>query len=98
MLCLEAVQDGLEDGVGVVGASSIGCAHRVDDVVSRVLRDAADVLQGLVRCVLSAVPFAFLGCGCYAKGAPFLKLAAAGGEERAEVAVLLLCLWRAGVF
>ena len=75
----------------------IGGAHCVDGAASRVLQDAADVPQGLVRRVVSAVPFAFLGCGCYAVGVPFLKLLAAGGEERAEVGISPLCLRCAGV-
>ena len=97
VLCLEAVQDGLEDGVGVVGEAPIGGAHRVDGTASRVLQDAADVPQGLVRRVVSAVSFVFLGCGCYAVGVPFLELVAAGGEERAEVGVSVPCLRCVGV-
>ena len=45
MLCQEAVQDGLEDGVGLVGGAAIGGAHRVDDTVSRVFQAAADLPQ-----------------------------------------------------
>ena len=91
VLCLEAVQDCLEDGVRVVGEAPLGGAHRVDGTTPRVFQDAADVLQGLVRRVASAVSFAFLGCGRYAVGVPFLELVAAGGEERAEVGVLVSC-------
>ena len=58
VLCLEAVQDCLEDGVGVVGEAPLGGAHRVDGTAPRVLQDAADVPQGLVRRVVSAVYFA----------------------------------------
>ena len=43
VLCLEAVQDCLEDGVGVIGEASFGAAHRVDGTAPRVLQDAADV-------------------------------------------------------
>ena len=43
VLCLEAVQDCLEDGVGVVGEASFGGAHRVDGTAPCVLQDAADV-------------------------------------------------------
>ena len=43
MLCLEAVQDCLEDGVGVIGEASFGGAYRVDGTALRVLQDAADV-------------------------------------------------------
>ena len=96
VLCLEAVQGDLQDGVGAVGEASIGGAHRVDGAASLVLEGAADIPQGLVRSVVSAVPFAFLGCGCYAMRVPFLKLVAAYGEERAEVGISLLCLWCAG--
>ena len=97
VLCLEAVQDCLEDGVRVIGEASLGGAHRVDGTAPRVLQDAADVPQGLVRRVVSAVPFAFLGCGRYAVGVPFLELVAAGGEERKEVGVPVSCLRCAGV-
>ena len=83
----ECVQDCLEDGVGVVGEAPLGSAHRVDGTAPRVLQDAADVPQGLVRRVVSAVSFAFLGCGRYAVGVPFLELVAAGGEERTGVGV-----------
>ena len=96
VLCLDTVQDGPEDGVGVVGEASLGDAHRVDGAASRVLQDAADVPQGLVQRVISAVSVAFLGCGCYAVRMPFLKLVAAGGEECAEMGVSLLCLRLAG--
>ena len=78
--------------VRVVGEASLGGAQRVDDAASCVLQDAADVPQGLVRRVISAVPFAFLGCGCYAVCVPFLKLVAAGGEDRAGLGGSLLCL------
>ena len=61
VLCLEAVQDCLEDGVGVVDEAPLGGAHRVDCTSPRVFRDAADVPQGLVRRVVSAVSFAFMG-------------------------------------
>ena len=64
LLCLEAVQDGLDDVVGVVGEAPIGCVQSVDGTASCVFQDAADVPQGLVRCVVSALSFAFLGCGC----------------------------------
>ena len=74
MLCLEAVQDCLEDGVGVIGEASFGGADRVDGTAPCVLQEAADVPQGLVRRVVSAVSFAFLGCGRYAVGVPFLAL------------------------
>ena len=96
MLCLEALQDCLEDGIGVIGEAPRKRAHRVDGTAPRVLQDAADVLQGLVRRVLSAVSFAFLGCGRYAVGVPFLELVAADGEERTEVGVLVSCLRCAG--
>ena len=96
VLCLEAVEDCLEDGVGVIGEASLGGAHRVDGTAPRVLQDAADVPQGLVRRLVSAVSFAFLGCGRYAVGVPFLELVAAGGEERTEVGVPVSCLWCAG--
>ena len=96
MLWLEAVQDCLEDGVGVVGEAPLGGAHHVDGTTPRVLQDAADVSQELVRRVVSAVSFAFLGCGRYAVGVPFLGLVAAGGEERAEVGVPASCLRCAG--
>ena len=43
VLRLEAVQDCLEDGVGVIGEASFGGADRVDGTASRVLQDAADV-------------------------------------------------------
>ena len=96
VLCLEAVQESLEDGVGVVGEAPLGGAHRVDGTAPRVLQDAADILQGLVRRVVSAVSFVFLGCGRYAVGVPFLELMAAGGEERAKVGVSVSCLRCAG--
>ena len=96
VLCLEAVQDCLEDGVGVIGEASLRGAHRVDGTALRVLQDAADVPQGLVRRVVSAVSFAFPGCGHYAVGVPFLELVAAGGEERTEVGVPVSCLRCAG--
>ena len=38
----------------------------------------------------------FLGCGRYAVGVPFLKLVAAGREERTEVGFPVSCLWCAG--
>ena len=97
VLGLGAFQDGLEDGVRVVGEAPIGAANCVDGAVSPAFQEAADVPQGRVRRIISAVPFAFLGCGCYAVGMPFLKLPAAGGEERAEVGISLLCLRCAGV-
>ena len=97
VLCLEAVQDGLENSVGVVGEAPIGDAHRVDGTASRVLQNAAGVPQGLVRHVGCAGSFAFLGCGCYAVNVPFLELVAAGGEERAEVGVSVPCFQCAGV-
>ena len=96
LLCLEAVQDCLEDGVRVVGEAPLGGAHRVHCTAPRVLQDAADVLHGLVRRVVSAASFAFLGCGRYAVRVPFLGLVAAGGEERAEVGVSVSCLRCAG--
>ena len=96
VLSLEAVQDCLKDGVGVVGEAPLGGAHRVDGTSPRVFQDAADVPQGLVRRVVSAVSFAFLGRGRYAAGVPFLELVAAGGEERAEVRVSVSCLRCAG--
>ena len=96
MLCLGAVQDCLEDGVGVIGEASFGGAHRVGCTAPRVLQDAADVPQGLVRRVVSAVSFAFLDCGRYVVGVPFLELVAAGGEERREVGVPVSCLRCAG--
>ena len=77
-MCLEAVQDSLQDSVGVIGEVSIGGVHCVDGAASPVLQDAAHVPQGLVWCVLSAVPFAFLGCGSHAVGMPFLKLHGGG--------------------
>ena len=43
VLCLEAVQDCLEDGVGVIGEASFGAAHCLDGTAPRVLQDAADV-------------------------------------------------------
>ena len=43
VLCLEAVQDCLEDGVGVIGEASFGGAYCVDGTAPRVLQDAADV-------------------------------------------------------
>ena len=96
MLCLEAVQDCREDCVGVVGEALLGVAHRVDGTAPRVLQDAADIPQGLVRRVVSALSFAFLGCGHYAVGVPFLELVAAGGEGRTEVGVPVSCLRCAG--
>ena len=96
MLCLEAVQDCLEDGVGVIGAASFGGAYRVDGTAPRVLQDAADVPQGLVRRVVSALSFAFLGCSGYAVGVPFLELVAAGAEERTEVGCPVSCFRCAG--
>ena len=92
VLCLEAVQDCLEDGIGVIGADPLGVAHRVDDTPPRVLQDAADVPQGLLRRVVAALSFAFLGCGRYAVGVPFLELVAAGVEDRTEVGVPVSCL------
>ena len=97
VLCLEGVQDGLEDGVRVLGGASIGAAHRVDGTVSGVLQDVADLPQGLVRRVISAVSLAFLGSSCFAVGVPFLELVAPGGEECAELGVLVPCLRCAGV-
>ena len=88
VLCVKGVQDGLEDGVGVVVEASIGGAHLVDGAASCVLQNAADIPQG--RRVVSAESFAVLGCGCHAVGIPFLKLVAASGEERAEVGVPFL--------
>ena len=96
VLCLEAVQDCLEDGVGVIVEAFLRVVHRMDGTAPRVLQDAADVPQGLVRRVLSALSFAFLGCGRYAVGVPFLELVAAGGEERTEVGVPVSCLRCAG--
>ena len=96
VLCLEAVQDCLEEGVGVAGEAPLGGAHRVDGTAPRVLQDAADVAQGLVRRVVSAVSFAFLGCGRYAVGVSFLELLAAGGEERTEMGIPVSCLRCAG--
>ena len=96
VLCLEAVQDCLEDGVGVVHEAPLGGAQRLDGTTPRVFQGAADVPQGLVRRVVSAVSFAFLGCGRYAVGVPFLELVAAGGEERAEVGVPVPCFRCAG--
>ena len=74
----------------------LGGVHQADGTTPRVFQDAADVPQGLVRHVVSAVSFAFLGRGRYAVGVPFLELVAAGGEERAEVAVLVSCFRCAG--
>ena len=91
VLCLEAIQDGLEDSFGVIGEDSIRDVHCVDDVASCVLQDAADALQGLVRCAVYSLPFAFLGCGCHALCLPFLELVA-GGEERFEVGVSFLSI------
>ena len=68
---LEAVQDGLQDVVGVVAEAPVGGAHRVDGM-SCVLQDAADLPQRLIRPVVSAASFAFLRCGCNAVGVPFL--------------------------
>ena len=96
VLCLEAVQDCLEDYVGVVGEAPLGGAHRVDGTAPRVLQNGADVPQGLVRRVVSPVSFAFLGCGRYVVGVPFLELLAAGGEEVTKVGVLVSCLQCAG--
>ena len=73
-----------------------GGAHRMDGTSSCVFQDAADVPQGLVRRIVSAVSFAFLRCGRYAVGVPFLELVAAGGEERAEVGVSVWCFRCAG--
>ena len=69
----------------------------MDGPASRVLQDAANVPQGLVRRVASAVSFAFLGCGCHALGMPFLELVAAGAEERSDVGFWFLSLRCAGV-
>ena len=96
MFCLEAVQDCLEDGVGIVGEPPLWGAQHVDGTAPRILHDAADVPQGLVRCVVSAVFFVFLGCGRYAVCVPFLELVAAGGEERAEVGFSVWCFRCAG--
>ena len=96
MLCLKAAQDCLGDGVGVIGEASLRGSHRVDGTAPRVFQDAADVPQGLVRRVVSAVSFAFLGCGRYAVGVPFLELVAAGGEGCTEVGVPVSCLRCAG--
>ena len=60
MLCLEDIQDGLEDRVGVVGEPLIIRLYRVDVAVPLV-RHAADEVHGLVRCVVSALSFLFLG-------------------------------------
>ena len=68
----------------------------MDGTAPRVFQDAADVPQGLVRRVVSAVIFAFVGCGRYAEGVPFLELVAAGGEERAEMHVPVSCFQFAG--
>ena len=88
---------GLPGGrVGVIGEAPLGSAHRVDGTVPRVLQNAVDVPQGLVRRVVSAVSFAFLGCGRYAVVVPFLQLVAACGEERTEVGVPFSCLRCAG--
>ena len=73
-----------------------GFAHRVDGTSPRVFQDEADVPQGLVRRVVSAVSFAFLGCGRYTVGVPFLEPVAVGGEERAEVGVSVSCFRCAG--
>ena len=62
----------------------------------RCFQDAADVPQGLVRRVVSAVSFAFMGCGRYAVGVPFLELVAAVGEECTEGGVPVSCLRCAG--
>ena len=97
VLRLEAPQNGLGEGVGVVGEASIGGAYRVDGAASRVVQDAAHILQGLVRRVVSAVSFALLGGGCYAVGMPLLERVAAGGDERSEVGVASLSLRYAGV-
>ena len=42
VLCLEAVQDCLEDGVGVVGEAPLGVAHCMDGTSPCVFQDAAD--------------------------------------------------------
>ena len=97
MLRPEANQYGWEDGVRVLGDDPIGVAHRVDGSATRVLQDAADVPQALVRRVISGVPFAFLGCGCNAVGMSFLELVAVGGEERCQVGISWVRLWCAGV-
>ena len=86
----------MEDGVEVVGEAALRSAQRVDGTASRVLQDAADIPQGLVRPVVSALFFAFLGCGRYAVGLTFLEPGAAGGEERAAVGVSVPCLWCPG--
>ena len=96
VLRLEAVGDCLEDGTGVVGEALLGDAQRVDGTEPCVLQDAADIPQGLVRRVVSALSFAFLGCGRYAVGLPFLEVVAGEGEERTEVGVPVSCLWCAG--
>ena len=61
MLRIQAIRNGLEDSVRVVGEASVGGAHRVDGVVPSVLQDAVDLPQGLIRRVVSAVPLQFLG-------------------------------------
>ena len=96
VLCLEAVQDCLEDGIGVLAEAPLGGAHRVDGMTLCVFQDAADVPQGPVRRVVSAVSLAFLCCSRYAAGVPFLELVAADGEERAEVGVPVPCFRCAG--
>ena len=70
----------------------------MDGAASRVLEDAADVAQGLVWRVLSALSFAFLGGGRHAVGVPLLELVEAGGEGRSEPGVVFLSLRCAGVF
>ena len=81
----------------VTGDTPIRDAHHVDGVASRVLQDVADVPQGLVRCVVSAVSPAFLACGCHAGDMPFLELVAASGDERSEVSITFPSLRCAGV-
>ena len=97
MFGLEAIQEGLEDGVGVAGEVSIGHARRVDGAAWDVPQDAAEVPQEPVRRVVSAVSFAFLLCGCHAVGMPFLEPVAASGEERSAVGVTFLSVQCAGV-
>ena len=93
----EAMQNSLEDGVGVAREAPNGGAHGVDGAASGIVKNTADGPQELVRRVVSAVDFALLGCGCHAVGMSFLELVAAGGEERLELGVMFPSLRCAGV-
>ena len=68
VLRLDAIQNGLEDGDRVAGDVSLGSAYRVDGAAACVLQDAADIPEQLVRCVVSAVLFAFSGGSSHAVG------------------------------